>query len=115
MLAELGIPPERVLPIAPSERIRVEDLLLPSLMTRSSLIHPAALNWLRSRFPPRLQGDEPQRIYVSRSRATKRRLRDEDALASILSECWFATIYAEELPFRMQVPRFPTAKRISAP
>jgi len=44
-----------------------------------------------------------ERIYISRSRARKRRILNEEAVLDILAEFDFQTIYAEDLSFEQQV------------
>ncbi|MBI1778500.1 MAG: glycosyltransferase family 61 protein [Proteobacteria bacterium] len=114
-LGELGFPPDRLLPIEPDECVEVDDLLLPSLMSRSSLLHPEALAWLRRKFLPVAPTATAARIYVSRSKALKRRLLDEDAVIGMLRRHGFAVIHAEDLSFRRQVATFSSAQVIVAP
>jgi len=44
-----------------------------------------------------------ERIYISRGRARKRRILNEEAVLDILAEFEFQTIYAEDLSFEQQV------------
>jgi hypothetical protein len=44
-----------------------------------------------------------ERIYISRGRAPKRRILNEDVVGRVLAEFGFETIYAEDLPFSRQV------------
>jgi hypothetical protein len=115
MLAAVGIDDARLLPVTPGQRLRVENLLLPSLLTRSSLMHPAALEWLRRRFRHEPQGSEPVRFFISRSKAAKRRLCDEDAAIADLATAGFAVVHPELLPFQRQAALFAGAKVIVAP
>lgn len=46
---------------------------------------------------------EGERIYISRGRARKRRIINEEALIDVLAEFRFQTIYAEDLSFEQQV------------
>jgi capsular polysaccharide biosynthesis protein len=43
------------------------------------------------------------RIYISRSRAPKRKIRNEEAVCEVLAEFNFKTIHAEDLTFEQQV------------
>lgn len=47
--------------------------------------------------------NEGERIYISRGRAPKRRIVNEEAVAEVLGEHGFQTIYAEDLSFAQQV------------
>lgn len=47
-----------------------------------------------------------ERVYISRSRAPKRKIANEDAVLGILAEFEFQTIYAEDLSFEEQVKIF---------
>ena len=44
-----------------------------------------------------------ERIYISRARAAKRRISNEEALVHILAEFGFETVYAEDLSFEEQI------------
>jgi capsular polysaccharide biosynthesis protein len=46
---------------------------------------------------------EGGRIYISRGRARKRRILNEDEVSNVLAEFGFQTIYAEDLSFAQQV------------
>lgn len=55
---------------------------------------------------------ESERIYISRHRATKRRIVNEDEIGRILQGFGFQTIHAEELSFEQQVKTFSRARYI---
>lgn len=62
------------------------------------------ITWLRDRIHQALlaspQEDSPERIYISRSKATRgRRIVNEDDFADLLAKHGFATVYFEDLSF----------------
>ncbi len=49
------------------------------------------------------EGRNGERIYISRERAPKRRILNEETVGKVLAQFGFETIYAEDLPFSRQV------------
>jgi len=114
MLAHLGIARDRLIGLASSDWLHVRDLVAPSLLAQSSLPHPDALSWLRRRFLSTAKTGS-RRIYVSRRKAAKRRLVDEDRLASALEKANFLVVEAEEMSVAQQIALFAGADIIVAP
>ena len=114
-LDHLGFGEERRIGVGVDEWIAAEDLVVPSLMTRTSLIHPAAIVWLRQRFLRTPDRHSPQRIYVSRGRAEKRRLLDEDRVVALLRRHDFHVVEMEGLDVVDQAALFAGAETIVAP
>lgn len=111
-LLHLGFDDERLLKLDVNERLEVEDLVVPSLLTKSSLVHPAALAWLRRRF---LTGDDasaPRRLYVSRQAASQRRLLDEPAVIDLLRSRGFTIVRTEGMGVTSQAALFAGADLI---
>jgi tetratricopeptide (TPR) repeat protein len=95
MLAHLGITPDRLAMLPAGEWVHVEDLKVVSLLVRSSLVHPAAIAWLRRRFLPKCVRANG-RLFISRRKATKRLLLDETRVAEELSARGFSIVEMEE-------------------
>jgi len=87
------------------EVVACRDLLLPSHTAPSGHFNDEAIrgvrNVLLSAYGSAAAGGE--RLYITRSRAAKRRIVNEDAIATILANFGFQTILAEELSFAEQV------------
>ncbi|WP_276357698.1 glycosyltransferase family 61 protein [Cohnella caldifontis] len=58
---------------------------------------------------------EYERIFVSRSKAQRRRMLNEDEIRLVLEERGFRTVILEELPFDEQIRIFASAKAVVAP
>lgn len=99
-LERLGIPPGKV--IAFREGIVSADRLLIPSRIRARFNTP---RWVRifanEVFGPRRDGDDgwvrpTRRIYISRVKARRRRVLNEDAVRGVLEQKGFQTVYAEE-------------------
>ena len=66
-----------------------------------------SINELRNNFLKSIsESEKDQKIYISRNKASKRRLLNEYKLSSILDSFGIKTIYAEELSFEDQIKIF---------
>jgi capsular polysaccharide biosynthesis protein len=65
---------------------------------------------LRETYGTATQENDNERIYISRSRAPKRRIANEPAITDILIEFGFRTIFAEDLSFAQQARIFSGAR-----
>lgn len=109
------------------ERTRCSRLVTGSLRRHTSstsdgYIHsPAAMDQLGERIRRAVpetdtdNRDQPRRIYVSRADAQDRRIRNEDALMTMLSEYGFERIVPGEHTFEEQVRRFSNAEVVLGP
>jgi glycosyl transferase family 61 len=97
---------KRVEFMKPDEVLECRKLLLPTHTAPSGHYNDNVIRGVRgvllSAFGD--QGhQEDERIYISRRRAAKRRIVNEDELSEILGRYGFQTICAEELSFEQQV------------
>ncbi len=114
-LLHLGIDEDQLLRLGVEDWLEVEDLTVPSMLTRSSLMHPAALGWLRSRFlDARAMPAAPKRIYISRRMASHRRLVDETAAVDLLQSRGVAVLTMEGVSVASQAALFAAAELIVA-
>lgn len=114
-LAHLGFDEDRLLQIDVDEWLAVEDLIVPSMLTKSSLMHPAEMVWLRSRFLggiPTSAG--PKRIFISRRAANHRQLVDEEPLLDLLRRRGVAILQTEGMSVVDQAALFAAAEVIVA-
>ena len=103
-----GVPEERL------ERIdhlhlRVDELVLPSLVGRTGNPPRWALDWLRDRLVPSV-GRRRRRLYVSRADAPARRVANEDAVLSTLAPLGFERFLPGEWPLAEQLRAFAEAE-----
>lgn len=112
-LRHLRLGEDRLLKLVPDDRIEVDDLTVPSLLTKSSLVHPAALVWLRKQFlSDGTAPDAPKRIYVSRREAKHRLLHDEREVVDVLRRRGVAVVTTEGMPVTRQAALFAAAELI---
>ncbi len=114
-LSHLHLGEDRLLKLGPDDWIEVDDLTVPSLLTKSSLVHPAALTWLRSHFLAAGPApDASKRIYVSRRGARHRLLRDEAHVVDALRRHGVTVVTTEGMPVARQAALFAAAELIVA-
>lgn len=104
---------------------RVDPLLVPSFPRRLcvpgrtiSLVSPEALCWTRDSILSRLsrvRDEGPERIWISRSKASGRRVVNEAEVMELLSRFGFVSRILEDLSFTEQVRLFAKARFVVAP
>lgn len=95
----------------------VENLVVPS-MRREGEVSPEALDWLVETISASIDvgpEDGPDRIYVSRSDASRRRVLNEDDLVDALADLGFERYVLTDLNVREQVALFSGAETVVAP
>lgn len=102
-------------------KAKVKKLVVPSFRRQGEWVAPSSLHWLRERIlnnlPP---GNEnklnyPENIYISRSKASGRRVINENEVLEFLKPLGFVCFSLEGMSFVEQVRLFSTAKNIIAP
>ena len=91
--------------IGPDEIVECRNLVMPSHTAPSGHFKDEAIRGVRNILLS-AYGDvsaSPERIYISRGRAGRRRIVNEDEVTTVLHSFGFETIYAEELSFEQQV------------
>ncbi|MCS6790452.1 MAG: glycosyltransferase family 61 protein [Bacteroidia bacterium] len=108
-LKALGV--ERILPMEPKYFYRVKWLVLPHMPWLDSLVlfYPQ-VQFYRERFLS-LWGRSPagKRIYLSRARATRRKVLNEEEIRPVLDRYGFLFLEAERLSLAQQVELFSQA------
>jgi capsular polysaccharide biosynthesis protein len=102
--------------IKPDEALHCRSLLLPTHAAPSGHYNAKVIQGVRdvllSAYGEADDRGENERIYISRHRAVKRRIVNEDEVGNILQSFGFQTIHAEELSFEQQVKTFSRARFI---
>lgn len=103
------------------QRASVDRLVVPTVR-REAVLSPGAVRWLRERVHERLAddaspdpGDFPDRVYVSRADATRRRVRNEAAAVDALADRGFVRVVPSELDVPEQAALFAGADVVVAP
>lgn len=102
-------------------RAGVDRLVVPTVR-REDVLSPGAVRWLRGRVRGRLEADGtpdpadfPDRVYVSRNDADRRRVADEERVFAALSDLGFSRVVLSELSVPEQAALFAGADVIVAP
>jgi hypothetical protein len=93
--------------IARDEVLRCRRLFMPTHTAPSGHYNQETIRGVRDlmlqAYGDREYRGDGERIYISRGRAPKRRIVNEDEVVEVLAEFGFQTIYAEDLSFAEQV------------
>jgi capsular polysaccharide biosynthesis protein len=112
-LALLEVDPQRWLSLSPTQAITAPRVVVPTMMSNTTVCHPVVPRMLRQAFAPTgRQG--PKRVYLSRDDANNRRLSNEAELVALLSGHGFVKVVAGELSFQQQIDLFAGAEVVVA-
>lgn len=104
-LAALGV--AAVERLKPKTRYVVPNLLVPPRLARIASYNPQVIRDLRvallEKFPVVLHANLGDRIYISRARATRRKVLNEPEVTAFLAQQGFAIVQLEEYDFAEQV------------
>ncbi len=93
--------------IGQNEVLRCRKVFMPTHTAPSGHYNEEIIRGVRSvllqAYGDTPSGSEGERVYISRGRAPKRRIINEEAVLDVLAEFGFETIYAEDLSFEQQV------------
>lgn len=112
-LSLLKIKEDARLFLMPWQSLQATRVAIPSLLSTTTLCHPAVPQMLKQAFPPRNISPR-KRIYLSREDATSRRLTNEVELMIILENFGFEKIIASNMTFQDQIDIFFSADVIVA-
>ena len=105
-----GVGEERLLPLDDDAFYRIATLWVPSIFSRTGIVHPLVPRWLRQTYSDALGSTGPRlRLFVSRRDAARRKLLNETEISAILEPLGFQTIVPGELSFEDQVRTFARA------
>lgn len=113
-IARVGIDAASLVPL-PDTPVRVDRLLVPSVATRLTIMHPAAIEWLRGKVLVRPAASVRRRVYISRRKATQRRVVNEPDLIRALLPLGFEIVELETMTFDRQVELFGSASIVAGP
>ncbi|WP_311170891.1 glycosyltransferase family 61 protein [Halobellus ordinarius] len=106
----------------PEAPLHVDSLIVPSHKYRSGhgahMPSPANLRWVGDRITsniPDRQTDAPNRIYVSREDARRRRVVNKSELLDTIAEFGFQSVELSALSFQEQVRLFAGAEKVIGP
>lgn len=106
-----------------SNPVRVGTLVMPQYHTQPEFTDPHVVELLKSQVKAKVAGEwisgaggctSGRKIYVSRRKSRRRRLKGEDLLEKRLQERGFAILHCEELSFPEQIRAFHDAETVVA-
>ena len=106
----LGIPESQLLYVGPDEAVQLRSVLVPNLLSATTVCHPLVRQMLLEAYPPTNAHARASRIYLSRQDAATRRLVNEDAAKSLLARHGFASHSLASRSFQAQVDLFSHAE-----
>jgi len=112
-LDRLGVPPAKRLRCSKNYVHQFERLVVPAMPFPQWQAEPWCCAWVRSLFPEKNSG--PEKIYLSRHGAPRRRPVNEPELEARLAELGFVSIQPERLTVAGQAKLFSAARCIVAP
>ena len=106
--------------IGKTEKWQLPAFVLPGFVSNhySGYLPPEILHFIRTRVWNGygvVDQQNKNRIYISRRKATKRRILSEEALWLVLQEHGFQEVFAEELTYKQQVQLFYNTELVVAP
>lgn len=102
-------------------KVFVKKLVVPAFRQPGNWVSPSALHWLRQRLFINIPAIENQglsfspRVYISRCKASRRKIINEDEVMKILSPLGFVSYTLENLSFMDQIKLFLSAEIIIGP
>lgn len=117
----LDIPPEKLITAADYPHLQAKRLLVPSFVRHQTCnIGTWAFDFLRQTLVPQTirnldDSNKTKRLYISRHKASSRRLLNEDKILENLQEKGFDRVFLEDYSLTEQIELFATANCIIAP
>ncbi|MDO6389286.1 glycosyltransferase family 61 protein [Pontibacter sp. BT731] len=103
--------------ISKHHKIRIANFYLPSFVaaTFSAYLPPDVGQWIREKIWDGYgieRANPKKRVYISRSKATLRRILNEQELIVLLEQYGFRTVWAEDLDYKSQIQLFYDAEAV---
>lgn len=111
-----GYPDERLMHVGRQDSLVFDRLIAPLPPVRGGAeISPAVSAWFRRTFARYMVASEPLKLYVSRARASRRGITNEQEVVEYLRNEGFQVVYPEELNVRQQIALYSRAQEVVAP
>jgi capsular polysaccharide biosynthesis protein len=117
-LSILGIPKTKIIESHDFPHIKAERLIVPSLPSIPAQVPKWVCDFLREKFLSReneRNKNYPERIYISRSKASHRRVLNESDVVNVAKEYGFEVFQLESMTVAEQAILFSSAKVVIAP
>jgi len=110
-LEMLGMNPDDFCTLDYTRPLRVKELTV----LETDRFRPELLQSVREAFSESITGDPHRRIYISRAKAARRKLLNEDDIWPLLKSMGFEKVFMEELSFSKQVELMQQSAVVVAP
>jgi capsular polysaccharide biosynthesis protein len=121
-----GIQERQIISTYTGVSIQADELIVPSLISNWEIIKFRGHLWFQKKWLPHWLGDMYQefsagrekrrkRIYISRAKASYRKIVNEDSLLPLLDKYGFTVIYSENLSVWEQIEVFANANAVVGP
>ncbi|HWA86482.1 MAG TPA: glycosyltransferase 61 family protein, partial [Opitutus sp.] len=116
-LARLGLAEDQLIPANEALFVRADSLVVPSLKPNPQSLPAGDVAFLRETFvpPPPRRGAPRRRIFLSRSDASFRRLRDTGGIQALARAYGYEIVSSGDLDFAAQVSLFARAESVAGP
>lgn len=114
-LRMLGVDADQLLYMEPDEAVQFRSVLVPNLLSATTVCHPLVRELLLEAFPA-VHGNSQRspRIYLSREDAATRRLTNEAQAVALLEHAGFEKYVLTDKPFQEQIDLFRHAEAVVA-
>ena len=114
-LSLLGIREERVVVSRRDNHFLCDWLVVPSLTGSPGNVPPWAIDFLRSQLLKSAPATRQRRVYVSRAKASGRKILNEEEILPLLCHRGFIRVTLEEMSLREQIALLAEAEAVVAP
>jgi capsular polysaccharide biosynthesis protein len=111
----LGICEEAIVVTRRESHFLCDYLIVPSFPSAPGNVPPWAIDFLRSEFLPTHRAGSAKRLYISRAKASGRKILNEEEIVALLSRRGFLCVTLEEMSLVDQIALFFEAEAIVAP
>jgi hypothetical protein len=125
-LEQFGIQERQIIPANTGVSIQADELIVPSLLNNWEIVKFRGQPVYQKQWLPRWvcelyskfrleKGEGKERIYISRAKASHRRVVNENALLPLLEKYGFAIVHLENFPLQEEFETFANAKVVVGP
>jgi capsular polysaccharide biosynthesis protein len=111
----LGIREEAIVVTQHESHFLCDSLIVPSFPSAPGNVPPWAIDFLRSQLLSTPRGSPAKRLYLSRAKASGRKVLNEEEIVPLLSRRGFVRVTPEEMSLVDQIVLFSEAEAIVAP
>lgn len=115
-LSALSIPEKNIVKCDPNKLYQCKELIVPGLLSSVDVLHTAGIDWLRRYFGPKTRdGSFPDKVFISRSKAHRRKFTNEREVEDELKKHGYTTVTPDALNFSQQTQCVQNADSIIGP